>query len=61
MWPSLALIGGVDTGFCLGRSCQLGENCDQVTITQGADAEHNVEVQEQVTTDTAEVKKRYML
>ena len=61
MWPSLALVGGIDTGFCLGRLCQLEDNGDQVAVTLAGipDAEQNVEVQEQVTTDTAEVKKRY--
>ena len=60
MWPSLALIGGIDTGYCLGRSCQLDDNGDQITATLAGipDAEQKVEVQEQVTTDTARVKKR---
>ena len=62
MWPSLALIGGVDTGYSLGRSCQLEVGGDLITATLAGipDAEHKVEVQEQVTTDTAKVKKRYL-
>ena len=61
MWPSLALIGGVDTGYCLGRSCQLDDKGDQITATLAGipDADQRVEVQEQVTTDTAKVKKRF--
>lgn len=61
MWPSLALIGGVDTGYCLGRACQLDDKGDQITATLAGipDAEQKVEVQEQVTTDTAKVKKRF--
>ena len=61
VWPSLALIGGVDTGYCLGRSCQLDDRGDQITATLAGipDAEQKVEVQEQVTTDTAKVKKRF--
>lgn len=61
VWPSLALIGGVDTGYCLGRSCQLDDKGDQITATLAGipDAEQKVEVQEQVTTDTAKVKKRF--
>ena len=61
VWPSLALIGGVDTGYCLGRSCQLDDKGDQITATLAGipDADQRVEVQEQVTTDTAKVKKRF--
>lgn len=60
VWPSLALIGGIDTGFGLGRTCQLEDNGEQITATLAGipDAEQKVEVQEQVTTDTAKVKKR---
>ena len=60
VWPSLALIGGVDTGYSLGRSCQLEVEGDLITATLAGipDAEYRVEVLEQVTTDTAKVKKR---
>ena len=62
VWPSLALIGGVDTGFCLGRSLLLDDNGDQITATLAGipDADLKIEVQEQVTTDTAQVKKRFV-
>ena len=63
VWPSLALIGGVDTGFCLGRSLLVDDNGDQILATLAGipDADHNIEVQEQVTTDTAQVKKRFVV
>ena len=63
VWPSLALIGGIDTGHCLGRVCQLDDKGDQISATLAGipDAEQKVEVQEQVTTDTAKIMKRFCL
>ena len=61
VWPSLAVVGGIDAGFCLGRSCVIDTNGDQITATLAGmvpDSETRVVVQELVTTDTAKVKKR---
>lgn len=59
----MAIIGGINTGFCLGTSLLLEDNGEQITATLAGipDSDHRIEVQEQVTTDTAEVKKRFVL
>ena len=61
VWPALAVIGGLDSGFCLGRLCKLNgeegkeEEEKEVLITSIPDFELNVVVQEKVTTHTAQI------
>lgn len=54
------MLGGVDTGFCLGRTCQVEIKGESVTaqIVSLPDPRGKVKVQEQVTTGTDKVKKR---
>ena len=60
VWPCLAVIGGLDSGFYLGRECRAESKGEVVTATVVAipDSEQRVEIQDQVTPTTAEVKKR---
>lgn len=58
VWPSLAVIGGLDTGLCLGRLCQVGDDDEKGTVVSTPDSDQKVTIQDQVTTSTAQVKKR---
>ena len=60
VWPCLAVIGGLDSGFYLGRECRAESKGEVVTATVVTipDSEQRVEIQDQVTPTTAEVKKR---
>ena len=60
VWPCLAVLGGVDTGFCLGRTCQVEVKGELVTaqIVSLPDNHGKVKVQELVTTGTDKVKKK---
>ena len=50
----------MDTGFCLGRECQaeIKGEVTTATLVTIPDSEQKVEIQNQVTPTTAEVKKR---
>ena len=54
------MIGGLDSGFYLGRECRAESKGEVVTATVVTipDSEQKVEIQDQVTPTTAEVKKR---
>lgn len=61
LWPCLAVIGGVQSGFCVGGEClieQDGESILCIVIKSPTSSGH-VEVQEVVTVNTATVKQRY--
>lgn len=50
VWPALAVIGGLDSGFCMGRSCTLeglGEGVEALIVSV-PDEEQNVEVEKRI-------------
>ncbi|XP_064390094.1 probable E3 ubiquitin-protein ligase HERC1 isoform X2 [Halichondria panicea] len=53
VWPCLALVGGMETGFCLGKKCQLKHKDEQITgtIVSIPDAHGLVKVQGKVPND----------
>ena len=74
------MLGGLDSGYCLGRDCQKYEEKETKvcmesthrtirivqsqqmgTIVSVPDGEKKVEVQEQITSTTAQVVRRYAL
>ena len=57
VWPSLVLVGGLDGGLGLGREVQL-EGAPAATLTSTPDSDHNVVIQDLVTSSTNTVKKR---
>ncbi|CAI8021126.1 Probable E3 ubiquitin-protein ligase HERC1 [Geodia barretti] len=60
VWPVLTVLGGLDSGYCLGRDCQKYEEKETKmgTIVSVPDGEKKVEVQEQITSTTAQVVRR---
>lgn len=58
VWPAMAVIGGLDSGFCLGSPCRL-EGGKEAVIVSIPDSELNVVVEEKVTDTTGTGKKRY--
>lgn len=63
VWPALAVIGGVDSGFCLGRHCQVEKDGveweGQVVSTPNSS--QVVELQEKVTARTTKITKKYVV
>ncbi len=60
VWPALAVIGGLDSGFCLGRLCHLegteeGREEKEVLVTSVPDSALNVQVQEKVAAQTSQI------
>lgn len=61
VWPTLAVIGGLDSGFCIGRSCileGLGEGVEALIVSI-PDAEENVEVEKRISDSNLKNLKRY--
>ena len=61
VWPTLAVIGGLDSGFCIGRSCTLeglGEGVEALIVSI-PDAEEFVEVEKRITDSNLHKLKRY--
>lgn len=61
VWPALAVVGGLDSGFCLGRPCRVeggGEELEALVVSI-PDSELSVVVEERVTSLTLQKVKRY--
>ena len=60
VWPCLAVVGGMDTGFCLGKKCVVGSKDEEITgmIVSVPDTHGLVTVQDQVTAGTDKISRR---
>lgn len=62
VWPAMAVLGGLDSGFCLGRACKLegeGEGgSTEAVVVSVPDSERNVIVEERVTAHTLQKVQR---
>lgn len=63
VWPALAVIGGLDSGFCLGRLCIIEGpgGREEAIIVSIPDAEQNMEVEKRLTDCDVEKLKTYKL
>jgi hypothetical protein len=62
VWPALAVIGGLDSGFCIGRSCKLmglGEAVEALVVSI-PDAEQNVVVEKRIVGNNVQKLKRFV-
>lgn len=66
VWPALAVLGGLDSGFCLGRACRVeggegavaeGRGLEAVVVSV-PDSERKVMVEERVTAHTLQKVQR---
>ena len=62
VWPAMAVLGGLDSGFCLGRMCRLegkggGESVEAVVVST-PNSERKVVVEERVTAHTLQKVQR---
>ena len=62
VWPALAVLGGMDSGFCIGRSCiseGTGEGVEAVIVSI-PDSDQNVVVEKRVVSKTEPKLKKYV-
>lgn len=63
VWPALAVVGGLDAGFCLGRACRVKADKKEreeveALVVSIPDSELSVEVEEKVTAETLHKVRR---
>lgn len=62
VWPAMAVVGGLDSGFSLGRTCMLegsGQG-EEAVIVSIPDAEQNVVVEKRIFDWDMQKLKRYV-